>query len=78
MGLMKEIEDHRKELIFENIRLRECLRKLRSFRGVYLHDAECFSIRGDKLCVCGREALVDEIDSLRGSIVLGASPAMDR
>jgi hypothetical protein len=38
------------------------LRELKAFRGVWLHDAECFSIDGSKPCVCGRERLHRLID----------------
>lgn len=43
--------------------LTEALKEARKHRGVWLHDAECFSIKGDKPCVCGREKLVQQIDA---------------
>jgi hypothetical protein len=41
----------------------QALIETRKHRGVWLHDVECFSIKGEKPCVCGREKLVAQIDA---------------
>jgi len=47
----------------ENARMKEALGSAKMHRVVWLHDAECFSMHGEKPCVCGREALMKEIDA---------------
>lgn len=48
----------------ERIReLEQALQAALAHRGVWLHDAGCFSMDGSKPCICGREELHAKINS---------------
>jgi hypothetical protein len=45
----------------------KAIRDARKHQGVWLHDADCFSMDGSKPCVCGREQMVKAIDAALAS-----------
>lgn len=62
-ALARHLQQQVQDTLRINSALRDSLESAKKHRGVWLHDEDCFSIKGDKPCVCGREVLMAEINA---------------